>query len=251
MKYPKPAPLKSLKKSCSKMMASLRSGRVFALSILAGLVAGGLSAAVSVVLAWPYVLALAELHMEELLADGEFDEEEFDAQMQSIYASIMVGSIATGIAAGALVGGARIFANSAGASPLKAALLIAGVAWFVLYAVPSLKYPPSPQALFDPQAGGVYYMLYAGYAAASGLSALGIAGGFRKIKRKNKELGMAALYLAAVATAFFAFPDYTDPSYFPQQLVGAWRAAISAAMTTLWFSAGTIAGLLWAYGKKA
>jgi hypothetical protein len=249
------------------MIASLQSSRVFALSILAGLIAGGIAVAANAALVQPYTNAIVELWIDELLAEGEFDEEEFDLQTQSIYSSQVTGYIINGLAAGALVGGVYVFSSSSSSdsklptattttititSPFKVAVMIAGAAWFVLYVVPVVKYPSSPEALLDSEAAGSYYPLYAGYVTVSGLSALGIATGFRKVKRKDKVFGMAALYLAVMAVVFFAFPDYQeDTLLFPQPVVNAWRAFISAAMTALWFAAGMISGLLWTYGRKS
>jgi hypothetical protein len=250
------------------MVASLQSSRVFALSILAGLIAGGIAVAANAALVQPYTNAIVELGIDELLAEGEFDEEEFDLQAQSIYSSQVTGYIINGLAAGALVGGVYVFSSSSSnsklptaaaatttttiTSPFKIAIMIAGAAWFVLYVVPAVKYPPSPEALLDSEAAGSYYLLYAGYVTVSGLSALGIATGFRRVKRKDKMFGMAALYLAVMAAVFFAFPDYQeDTLLFPQPVVNAWRAFISATMTALWFAAGMISGLLWTYGRKS
>jgi hypothetical protein len=245
------------------MIASLQSSRVFALSILAGLIASGIAVAANAALVQPYTNAIVELWIDELLAEGEFDEEEFDLQAQSIYSSQVTGYIINGLAAGALVGGVYVFSSSsssnsklptaaAATSPFKVAVMIAGAAWFVLYVVPAVKYPPSPEALLDSEAAGSYYPLYVGYVTVSGLSALGIATVFRRVKRKDKVFGMAALYLAVMAAVFFAFPDYQeDTLLFPQPVVNAWRASISAAMTALWFAAGMISGLLWTYGRKS
>jgi hypothetical protein len=246
------------------MIASLQSSRVFALSILAGLIAGGIAVAANAALVQPYTNAIVELWIDELLAGGEFDEEEFDLQTQSIYSSQVTGYIINGLAAGALVGGVYVFSSSSNSklptaaarttitSPFKVAVMIAGAAWFVLYVVPAVKYPSSPEALLDSEAAGSYYPLYAGYVTVSGLSALGIATVFRRVKRKDKMFGMAALYLAVMAAVFFAFPDYQeDTLLFPQPVVNAWRAFISATMTALWFAAGMISGLLWTYGRKS
>jgi Probable cobalt transporter subunit (CbtA) len=249
----------------AKMIASLQSSRVFALSILAGLIAGGIAVAANAALVQPYTNAIVELWIDELLAEGEFDEEEFDLQTQSIYSSQVTGYIINGLAAGALVGGVYVFSSSSSSSnsklptaattitsPFKVAVMIAGAAWFVLYVVPAVKYPSSPEALLDSEAAGSYYPLYAGYVTVSGLSALGVATGFRRVKRKDKVFGMAALYLAVMAAVFFAFPDHQeDTLLFPQPVVNAWRASISAAMTALWFAAGMISGLLWTYGRKS
>ncbi len=233
------------------MMGPLQTGKAFWLSILAGLVAGGVLAGINVAIVQPYTAALADIQLENLLAEGKFDEEEFDVQLQAIYFSQVYGSIIIGLAAGALAGGAFVVGKIR-TSPLKAALMIAGITWFVLYVIPTVKYPPSPTATFDPGVASAYQTLLAGYAAVSGLAALAIAFGFRKIKRKEKAFGAAAIYLAVIAGAFFAFPDYQseDDSLLPPPVVSAWRSAISLSMTAFWFALGIICGLLWTYGSK-
>lgn len=234
------------------MMEHLQTGRAFGLSILAGLVAGGILAGINMALVQPYTAVLADIELDALLAEGEFDEEEFDARLQSIYFSQLYGSIIIGLAGGALVGGAFVVGRIR-TGPVKAAIMIAGIAWFALYVVPAVKYPQSPEAMFDSEAAGAYPALLAGYTAVSGLSALGIAFGFRRVKRKNKMFGAAALYLAVVAGAFFAFPDYQseDDSFLPESILNGWRSAISLSMTAFWFSLGITAGLLWTYGSKS
>jgi hypothetical protein len=221
-------------------------GRILALSILGGLIAGGILAAVSLIIVQPLNNAIADLVIDELVADGEFDEEEFDSQMQSMYRLQTLGSVAAGLAAGALIGGTYVAGKQFNA-PMRHAILIAGIAWFVLYAVPSVKYPPSPLTFFHAEAASSFYLLSIGYAAVSALAALGTVIGFRKISRKNKIFGMAATYLVIVAIAFVFFPEYDPDSSYPQALINAWSASVSAAMTVFWFSAGIICGVLWRF----
>lgn len=228
-------------------MSTVQNNRIFALSILAGLIAGGILAALQLAVVRPYMNLLVDGIIDELLADGEFDEELFDSQARSVYLGQTAGSAAMGLAAGALIGGVLAFARmSAG---MGDAILIAGVAWFVLYAVPAAKYPPSPIAMFSEEAAAEYYPLYFSYLALSGLAALGVTAAFRRLSRKNRLFGMAAAYLVIVAVAYAIFPSYELDATFDQPLLNSWRALVSAAMTAFWFSAGAIAGLLWKYGS--
>jgi hypothetical protein len=151
-----------------------------------------------------------------------------------------------GIAAGGLIGGVLVLTKRS--IGIADALLIAGIAWFVLYAMPAAKYPPSPIAMFDSGAASEYYPLYAVYVALSGLSALGVVVGFRNLPGRNKHFGMAAVYLVIVAIAYFVFPAYERDSTFDQAVINSWRAMFSATTAIFWFSAGGIAGLLLKYG---
>lgn len=231
------------------MMALAQARRVVALSILAGLIAAGVLAALNQIIVRPYVALITDAVVDEMIADREYDEEEFDSKVSSIQVSQTAGAAAIGVAAGALIGGVRAFGKATNVR-IAESVAIAAIAWFVLYVVPIVKYPPSPIALFDDEAAGQYYSLYFGYTAVSGLVALGIVGGSMKVTVKNKLLGLAALYLVAIAVAFFVFPGYELDLSFDQQLLTTWRASISAAMTAFWFAAGLIAGLLLKYGAK-
>jgi hypothetical protein len=53
----------------------------------------------------PYTRSLADIEIENLFAEGEFDEDEFDLQLQSIYLLQVHCSIAIGLAGGVLLGG--------------------------------------------------------------------------------------------------------------------------------------------------
>jgi len=123
-------------------------------------------------------------------------------------------------------------------------LAVAGAAWFSLYVMPALKYPPSPDTLFDAEVAGQYSMMFAAYAASSGLAALGCAVAFAKTKRKNWYVGAAGAYLAIAAALFFVFPGLPEPPSYPQSLLGAWRSATAAGATAFWFITGILAGAL-------
>jgi hypothetical protein len=89
------------------MMKALNTCSIFGLSILAGMIAGEILVGHighNMVVVQPFTRALADIENENLLAEGEFDEDEFDLQLQSIYSSQLYCSIAIGLVGGALVG---------------------------------------------------------------------------------------------------------------------------------------------------
>jgi putative cobalt transporter subunit CbtA len=233
------------------MNEPLQAGKAFALSMLAGFIAGGILAGINVAVVQPYTIVLADNELENQLAEDEFNEMEYDDQLQSIYFSQLYGSIIVGLVSGTLIGVVFLI-GKIGLSPFKTALLIAGIAWFVLYVVPSVKYPPSVEAMFEPEMAASYQTLLAGYTGVSGLSALAVAYGFRKIKTRQKVYGATALYLAVVAGAFFVFPDFKseDDPFLPQPILNTWRSAIALSITAFWFSLGIICGLFWSSGIK-
>ena len=218
------------------------AGRVFALSIAAGLLAGMVLVAMNLIVVNQHIEPLADLYFDFLLEEGMMDDEdEFDAMLQSLYAWQVAFPLAIGPAAGALVAGAYIKIRK---DAFKVALAVAGVAWLSLYVMPVIKYPYSPDALFIPEAAGTYMTLFASYSAASGLAALGSAFALAKTGKKNWYIGAAGVYLAIVAGLYFAFSSYPETEIVPLSLLGAWRSANAAAMTAFWFTLGIVAGIL-------
>jgi hypothetical protein len=218
------------------------AGRVFALSIATGLLAGAVLVAMNLLVVNKYIEPMADLYFDFLLEEGMMDDEdEFDAMLQSLYTWQVVFPLAIGPAAGALVAGAYLKIRK---DAFKVALAVAGAAWLSLYVMPVLKYPYSPDALFIPEAAGAYTTMFASYSAASGLAALGSAFALAKTGRKNWYIGAAGVYLAIVAGLFFAFPSYPETEIVSLSLLGAWRSASAAAMTAFWFTLGIVAGIL-------
>lgn len=215
------------------------------LAAAAGLAAGAVLAAMAVFVAGQYVEQMADLYADRLMLEHDLLEEEFDEIYRSILPQQAALAMVGGLAAGALVGVAhlRVGRRKAG-SAFKVALAVAGAAWFSLYVMPALKYPHNPDTLFIPGAAGQYAMMFAAYAASSGLAALGSAAAFARTGRKNWYVGAAGAYLAAAAALFFAFPGLPEPDAIPVSLLGAWRSATAAAVTAFWFTLGIVAGAL-------
>jgi hypothetical protein len=115
-------------------------------SILAVLIAGGILVELNMVVVQLLTRTLAGIEIEICLQRREFEEEdEFDLQYSHIYSSQLYCSIAIGLVGGALVGAAGGYPiGGMKSSPLRVALLIAGIAWFVLYVIATVvKYPTS------------------------------------------------------------------------------------------------------------
>jgi hypothetical protein len=219
----------------------LKAGRVFALSLAAGVAAGVVLVAMNFFVIGPYVQQMSDAYVEAQLSEGDFVEEEFDAKTQALNVWQAAFPMVIGAAGGALVAGAYI---KAGKDPFKIALVVAGTAWFSLYVMPALKYPYNPDTLFNPDAAGQYMVLFAAYAASSGAAALGSFIAFAKTGRNNWYVGAAGVYLAIAAVLFFVFPDYQQPYIVRMSLLGAWRSASAAGMTAFWFTLGILAGVL-------
>lgn len=227
----------------------MHTTRIIAVSIAAGIVAGLILAAFNSTVVRPYTVKLADDYSTFLEVTGELDFDAYERSLQSLYLWQTAGPIITGgISGGAF---AAVYAKFRTSKPLMAALIIVGVAWFSLYAMPAAKYPSSLEALFDQEAARSYYSLYSSYSAISGLAALGSAIAFWKTRRKNWPFGAAGVYLAIVAAMYFVFPPYPEVDYVDLQLLNGWRSVSAAGMTAFWFLLGIIAGVLLEFlGRK-
>jgi hypothetical protein len=219
----------------------LKAGRVFALSLAAGVAAGAVLVAMNFFVIGPRIQQMSDAYVEAQLSAGDFVEEEFDANTQWLGIWQVAFPMAIGIAGGALVATTYLRARK---DAFKVALIVAGTAWFSLYVMPALKYPYDPDTLFNPNAAGQYMMLFAAYAASSGAAALGSVIAFARTRRKNWYVGTAGVYLAIAAVLFFVFPDYQQPDTIRMSLLGEWRSAGAAGMTAFWFTLGILAGVL-------
>ena len=239
-------------------MLQKRAARTIGLGVLAGLIAGGILATLQIVLVRPFVDSLSGEWLGYQTATGQFDEDLFNQQLQSIYLYGVAGSLAVGVAAGALVGAIIAFAgrtamagHAASGSRIGMAVAITGVLWFVFTVVPSVKYPVDPTAIFDPSVASQFDLLLGAYTALSGASALGSILLFKRFARRTKWFGAAALYLTLIAVISVVFPEIIHPDQpFAQGDIASWRAALSASNAAFWLLLGLIAGILVSRGAS-
>ncbi|AIC15621.1 CbtA family protein [Nitrososphaera viennensis] len=219
----------------------MQAQKAFSLAIIAGIIGGALMAAINFTIVQARQSEIADFYADEFVAPGIIDEGEFDQKLQELQLQNVALPVATGVAGGALV--AAVYLR-AGAGAFKVALAVAGAAWLALYVMPAIKYPANPDTVFNPEGDGGYSMLYTGYAAASGLAALGSAIAFSRTGRKNWYFGAAGLYVGIIAALYVAFPAFSGLEFVPQQLLAGWRSSMAAGTTALWFALGIIAGAL-------
>jgi predicted cobalt transporter CbtA len=229
--------------------ASSSKSRIVALGILAGLISGSVLAALQIVIVRPYVDGLSSDWINFQTASGQFDEDAFNQQLQSIYLENLLLPIALGFGAGVLVGVAYALNGERTRQPLKFGVIVGAILWFVLGTIPSIKYPLDPAVIFDATQAPSYLFLLATYTAVSGAAAVGSIFVFRRSSRKTKWFGASALYLCVIAAASALFPEasHTDQP-FSSSTVLSWRMATSFANITFWLTLGIVSGLLWSYG---
>lgn len=219
----------------------MKTDRVLALCLLAGMAAAAVLVAMNYLVAGQYISELEFQYVNLKLAEGLYAEEEIDSALQAQHFWRVAFPLMMGASGGVMVTVAYMKRGKAG---FTVALAVAAAAWFSLYVMPALKYPLVPDVVFDPTTAGEYGMLFAVYSAISAIAALGSAVGFAKTRRKNWYFGAAGMYLAIIAGLYVVFPDLPEPEFYNQEILGAWRSAAAAGMTAFWFTLGILAGAL-------
>ncbi len=244
----------------------MRAAAFVCIVLASGAAAGAVQGAAGIALAGPHLDAAVAEENRALFSSGqEEDTPEFGAQHAEIrrlqYAGHVIGGVVVGTSSGALFGIVYGAARRSlpGGHDVKRALVLAGVMWLVLFAVPFLKYPPSLPGGGDPGEGGELRPAtaasfesdaadqaargasYAAMVAASGLAALAswILAGAAGLSGRGRLLASAAAYAAAVAAASALLPGGGGGGD------AGFLAASAASVTAFWIAAPLVLGSLW------
>ena len=195
----------------------------------------------------PIMERINSIEIDRLQAAGEFNYDEFNSFFQQQYNWQIASPFVIGLGCGALFGVIHSYTRKFRLEPTKEVPIIAGMTYFVLYVVPTLKYPADPLSMnsslwfFSP-----YQIIFAEYAALSGLVAIAVAFGSEKINNENKVFAGGALFLVAISVAHLCFPpDPTDLSYLPPAFLSDYRAASVLIMTAFWLVLTVATTLMW------
>ncbi|WP_337863215.1 CbtA family protein [Nitrososphaera sp.] len=221
-----------------------------AITLLSGAVAGTILAIINQGVVEPYIERAIALENERAAEQGEMVN---PAELAAYRLWQKGGSIAAGAVLGLSIGAlfGLVFAYGRGALPgssnVKKAIVLAGIMWLVLYFVPALKYPANPPAVGDPATINMRQGLYVAMLLVSGLSALGLAFAYGRVRKTNPAFRVVApaIYIAVMAAAFFALPANPDEISAPMDLVSSFRLASGATMTMFWLLLGAILGAFW------
>src|SRR5437870_6875992 len=188
------------------------------ITLLSGAIAGTLLGLINQVVVEPYIDKAIGIQTQAAINAGQI----VDPMQQSTYRTwqkggeIAAGTI-YGISLSALFG--VIFAYSRnsillpGSNNTKKALVLAGIMFVVLFLVPTLKYPANPPGVGNPQT--IYYreILYVGFIATSGFTALALAfihRVFGNISSKGRIVILPVIYVIVMAIAYVTFPPNPD-----------------------------------------
>jgi hypothetical protein len=234
-------------------MLSVRSFLIRGL--LAGLLAGLFAFAVAFVVGEPSIdaaIALEEsavhTHPEGTPAEHGHDAAgtEVPRSLQAT-AGLLTATAVAGATLGGLVGvlSALALGRFGGLSPRASTLLVAGIGFGSLYAVPFAVYPPNPPAVGDPGTIGTRTVLYFTLVAISLVAAVAaVLVGRRTAARWGAwYAGLAAVggYLVIMLISAGLLPGYNEvPADFPASVLYEFRTASFVTQLTLWAVLGVV-----------
>ena len=167
---------------------------------------------------------------------------------------LLVASVVTGLALGVLFGVLYAVRHRADPAPgtggdgWRRALTLGAGAWFAVYLVPFLRYPPNPPGVGDPNTIDTRTR---GYLAVVAIGILGVTAALRlaqDVQRRglrppHRQLAVAGVLLATL-TLPFALPADTDPLDVPAGLLWQFRLLAMLTSTLLWAGLAVTFGLL-------
>jgi predicted cobalt transporter CbtA len=136
-----------------------------------------------------------------------------------------------------------------GSNSKKKALVLAGIMFFVLFLIPTLKYPANPPGVGNPQS--IYYreILYVGFIATSGFTALALAVIYRRFGKNNWSkktvIMLPVIYAIVMVTAYVSFPPNPDKITVPMDLITSFRVAGAFTIGLFWWLMGITLGSFW------
>ena len=232
----------------------MRGALLFVVIVLgSGASAGLVHGAVNFAVVEPYLDRAILDENQRLFASGDAeDTPEFWAEYEGYRAWQKGGQILSGVVLGTSVGAlfGAVFALSRGALPggddLRRSLVLAGIMWLTIYAIPFLKYPPNLPGSGSGDTVVERVVLYLAFMAISGFGAVAFHRVSRALRGRAKLASLAG-YGALVCAAFLAMPDSpdTEPLASEDPLVNGFRAMSVVGVTAFWASAGIMLGLLW------
>ena len=225
------------------------------ITLLSGAIAGTLLGILNQVVVEPYIDKAIGIQTQRAIDAGQA----IDPMQQSNYrmwqkGGEIVAATIYGISLSALFG--IIFAYSRNSKLLPSsnnkakALVLAGIMFFVLFLVPSLKYPANPPGVGDPKTIYLREGLYVGFILSSGFTALGLAFVYRKFENNNslwskKKLMLPLIYAIVMVIAYVTFPPNPEKVTIPMDLIISFRIAGAFTIGIFWWLMGIILGSFW------
>ena len=222
------------------------------MTLFSGVIAGIVLGLINQAVVEPFIDRAISIETQQHIARGE----SIDTAQQSQYriwqkGGEVVAAAMYGISLSALFGIVFVYSRRSlpGFTNKKKALFLAAVMFFVIFLIPALKYPANPPAVGNPST--IYYreMLYVGFIAVSGFSALALAFSYRRLQiyfpEKPIWLIVPLIYTVIIISAYIVFPPNPDKATIPTDLIISFRVASISTIGIFWGVLGIIVGVLW------
>lgn len=224
------------------------------ITLFSGVIAGIVLGLINQAVVEPFIDRAISIETQRHVARGE----SIDTAQQSQYrvwqkGGEVVAAAMYGVSLSALFGIVFVYSRRSlpGFTNKKKALFLAAIMFFVIFLIPALKYPANPPAVGNPST--IYYreMLYVGFIAVSGFSALALALSYKKLKTYLSEkkttvmLIVSLIYAIIMIGAYLTFPPNPDKVTIPMNLIISFRIASVCSIGIFWGVLGMIVGLFW------
>jgi predicted cobalt transporter CbtA len=222
------------------------------ITLFSGAIAGIVLGLINQAIIEPFIDKAISIETQRNISRGE----SVDTTQQSQYriwqkGGEVVAAATYGISLSALFGIVFVYGRRSlpGFDNKKKALFLAAIMFFVIFLIPALKYPANPPVVGNPST--IYYreMLYVGFIAVSGFSALALALSYKGLQtylpEKPTWLIVSLIYAIIMISAYIAFPSNPDKVTIPADLIISFRVASVFTIGILWGVLGVIVGVLW------
>jgi predicted cobalt transporter CbtA len=222
------------------------------ITLFSGAIAGIILGIINQAIVEPFIDKAISIETQRHIAEGESIDTAQQAQYRMWQKGGEVVAAATyGISLSALFGIVFVYSRRSlpGFNNKKKALFLAAIMFFVIFLIPALKYPANPPAVGNPET--IYYreILYVGFIAISGFSALALALSYRKLKRYFSEktvlLIVPLIYAVIMLSSYIILPPNPDKIAIPMNLIMSFRIASVFTIGIFWGVLGMIVGLFW------
>lgn len=225
-----------------------------AITLFSGAIAGTLLGLINQVVVEPFIDKAIGIQTQRAIDAGE----NIDPVLQSHYrgwqkGGEVVASTIYGISLSALFGIVFVYSRNSlpGSNNKKKALVLSGIMFFVLFLIPTFKYPANPPGVGNPQTIYFREILYVGFIATSGFTALAVAFVYERFGNNNpwssnkKIIMLPVIYAIVMVTAYVSFPPNPDKVSMPADLISNFRIAGAFTIGLFWWLLGITLGSFW------
>lgn len=226
-------------------------GKLLMRGMLVGIVAGLITFAFARTFGEPQVAQAISFEDHEHAAAGDAPEPELVSRSTQAGLGLLTGVVSYGMALGGLFALTFAYAygriGSIGARSLSAWLALA--AFIALVVVPSLKYPPNPPSVGDPETigyrTGLFFLTLAISIAAMVLSLNVRRIAATRFGQWNGSIAGGVFFVVVVGIALSALPEINEvPAAFPAALLWKFRIVATGMQVIMWTSIGALFGIL-------